>query len=446
MEMQAAGSNNRMPQATGVHSQSALQLEVRAAVDNLNWPPLASRGWSPLPSTALDERGAEGIEVGRGKKLKVLSWNVLCDGLSGAHPTRGGFLKAPKGSLDWEKRRWKILEEILKWDCDVLVLQEVDHHHDWLSPMLAKEGYRSLFVKKPIAPGIAFNPHLEDGCSLFYRAKVAAPSTAATATSADEGRASDELGKAATTTRAPTMTLDLLDAHTFTLAIVEEDDSAEDGKGAGDDGKDGPEKSPAEPVPGNQVAIISLLSVSAAGGVDGCNAGGETLVIVSTTHLKAVKNAHGETIRARQAKQLLDEVARFRAGHEQARGLPAGSIPLVIAGDFNATPRSSGGYEPLCYRQVTAHPLALQSALPTDEGFFTTWKIRPANKPQGEGSGVEGATRESKHCIDYMWVSGGVRPMSGSSLPSPDELGPTKAPSFVYPSDHFAIAVDLRLP
>eukprot|EP00752_Nemacystus_decipiens_P013467 g11929.t1 len=382
MEMQAAGSNNRMPQATGVHSQSALQLEVRAAVDNLNWPPLASRGWSPLPSTALDERGAEGIEVGRGKKLKVLSWNVLCDGLSGAHPTRGGFLKAPKGSLDWEKRR----------------------------------------------------------------AKVAAPSTAATATSADEGRASDELGKAATTTRAPTMTLDLLDAHTFTLAIVEEDDSAEDGKGAGDDGKDGPEKSPAEPVPGNQVAIISLLSVSAAGGVDGCNAGGETLVIVSTTHLKAVKNAHGETIRARQAKQLLDEVARFRAGHEQARGLPAGSIPLVIAGDFNATPRSSGGYEPLCYRQVTAHPLALQSALPTDEGFFTTWKIRPANKPQGEGSGVEGATRESKHCIDYMWVSGGVRPMSGSSLPSPDELGPTKAPSFVYPSDHFAIAVDLRLP
>lgn len=187
--------------------------------------------------------------------------------------------------------RWKILEEILKWDCDVLVLQEVGHHHDWLSPMLAKEGYRSLFVKKPIAPGIAFNPHLEDGCSLFYRAT-------ATATWADEGRASDERETVETTT-----TLDLLDAHTFTLAVVEED-SAEEGLDTSDGDKDGQKKGPAESVTGNQVAIISLLSVSSAGaaggGVDGSDAGVETLVIVSTTHLKAAKNAHGEIIRARQ--------------------------------------------------------------------------------------------------------------------------------------------------
>lgn len=160
--------------------------------------------------------------------------------------------------------------------------------------MLAKAGYRSLFVKKPIAPGIAFNPNLEDGCSLFYRATTAATATAA----ADEGGGFDEQETVATT---PKTTLDLLDAHTFTLAVVEQDDSAEEEEGAGDDGKDGQEKGPAEPVAGNQVAIISLLSVSPNGGVDGCDAGGETLVIVSTTHLKAVKNAHGETIRARQA-------------------------------------------------------------------------------------------------------------------------------------------------
>ncbi|CAN0526519.1 unnamed protein product, partial [Scytosiphon promiscuus] len=52
---------------------------------------------------------------------------------------------------------------------------------------------------------------------------------------------------------------------------------------------------------------------------------------------------------------------------------------------------------------------------------------------------------ESKHCIDYVWVSGGVRPERRSTLPSSEELGPARAPSFVYPSDHFAIAVDLRL-
>lgn len=86
-----------------MQSQGVLHREVRAAVDNLDWPPLASRGWAPLPAIPLDEGG---VGVEEGKKLKVLSWNVLCDGLSGAHPTRGGFLKAPEGSLDWDKRRY----------------------------------------------------------------------------------------------------------------------------------------------------------------------------------------------------------------------------------------------------------------------------------------------------------------------------------------------------
>lgn len=102
---QVVGSN-RIPQTIGAHSQSVLQREVRAAVDDLNWPPLASRSWAPLGAIPLPEGGVEEI-VEEGKKLKILSWNMLCDGLSGAHPTRGGFLKAPEGSLDWDKRRYE---------------------------------------------------------------------------------------------------------------------------------------------------------------------------------------------------------------------------------------------------------------------------------------------------------------------------------------------------
>lgn len=169
----------------------------------------------------------------------------------------------------------------------MVVLQEVDHHHDWLSPKLAKEGYRSLFVKKPIAPGIIFNPHLEDGCSLFYRTGNAAPATAPATPAPAES------------VRRTATTLDLLDAHSFTLAVVEQDDSSS----GGDDGQD-QKGGAAGPVAGNQVAMISLLSVSTADGVaDGNDDGGdgrETLVIVTTTHLKAAKTAHGEMIRARQ--------------------------------------------------------------------------------------------------------------------------------------------------
>lgn len=189
----------------------------------------------------------------------------------------------------------------------MLALQEVDHHHDWLSPMLAKAGYRSLFVKKPYAPGLAFSPTLEDGCSLFYR----------TADASEVGGGGGEGGgpegggydKRALSTRT---TLDLLDAHTFTFAVEERngEDGVDDSEGA--EGKKNKKNSNGQGrVVQNQVAAIALLRVCGAGG--GRNDGRtkqqqqqeqqekeESLVVAATTHLKASKDEYGETMRARQ--------------------------------------------------------------------------------------------------------------------------------------------------
>lgn len=158
-----------------------------------------------------------------------------------------------------------------------------------------------------------------------------------------------------------------------------------------------------------------------------------------------------------QVAQLLHEVDRFRAGHEAARGLPACSIPVVIAGDFNATPHPSdsggldgGGYEPLCYQRMMVNTLGLRSAFPVDS-TFTTWKIRLKSGAVASGTGLTPnvdamETKETKHCIDYVWVSGHVQTARRSTFPTAEELGPDRAPSFVYPSDHFALAIELRLP
>lgn len=201
---------------------------------------------------------------------------------------------------------WKLLEEILRWDCDVLVLQEVDHHHDWLSPMLAKEGYRSLFVKKPIAPGLTFNPTLEDGCSLFYRASVPAGGGGAGASAPRKGGGGhlEQGGPVSDKT-----TVDLLDAHTFTYAIdqTEDEEEGEEEKwveGEGDGSKSNSSATAAaaaaaaadKKVSQNQVAMISLLSVSGGGREGGAGA----LVVVATTHLKASKDKRGEVMRSRQ--------------------------------------------------------------------------------------------------------------------------------------------------
>lgn len=188
--------------------------------------------------------------------------------------------------------RWRILEEILRWDCDVLALQEVDHHHDWLSPMLQKEGYRSLFVKKPCAPGLEYNPTLEDGCSLFYRAN------------ADAGVGEGGEKECCTT-------LELLDAHSFTFAVVEDkdvDDGGEEGITQG--GETAGARDSQTPVVQNQVAMLVLLRVSTGQGPEGADQDADTrqesLVLVVTTHLKASKTEHGEQARARQVRIIRD--------------------------------------------------------------------------------------------------------------------------------------------
>lgn len=104
--------------------RQSLECEVRAAVQGLKWPPLLPRKWV-LPSeagggseSAADSGvkptgvhdaavadAVDGSEEVTAARLKVLTWNILCDGLSGSHPKKGGFLNAPEGSLDWNNRR-----------------------------------------------------------------------------------------------------------------------------------------------------------------------------------------------------------------------------------------------------------------------------------------------------------------------------------------------------
>lgn len=120
---QLLSSTINIPKQQGQKQKQECLLadEVRAAVEDLGWPPIVARGWATAavaPSDGGDSDGntvpdyaasddvekEDGMGTG-GVTLRVLTWNVLCDGLSGSHPEKGGFLKAPEGSLDWDKRR-----------------------------------------------------------------------------------------------------------------------------------------------------------------------------------------------------------------------------------------------------------------------------------------------------------------------------------------------------
>lgn len=69
----------------------------------------------------------------------------------------------------WETRRWRLLEEILRYQPDVICLQEVDHF-SLLERALASVGYSGRFVPKPDSPCIYLaDNNGPDGCAIFVR-------------------------------------------------------------------------------------------------------------------------------------------------------------------------------------------------------------------------------------------------------------------------------------
>lgn len=79
------------------------------------------------------------------------------------------FVRCPPEALSWSRRKYLILEEILSYRPHILCLQEVDHYHDTLQPVLAGLGYHGNFCPKPWSPCLDVEGNNgPDGCALFF--------------------------------------------------------------------------------------------------------------------------------------------------------------------------------------------------------------------------------------------------------------------------------------
>eukprot|EP00741_Cyanophora_paradoxa_P006963 tig00001065_g6736.t1 len=90
--------------------------------------------------------------------IRVMQYNVLAD----HYAAPGDFPAAPAAILDWGYRRWKLLEELLVREPDVLCMQEVDapHFAAFWEPELALAGYEGVFEAKGDG---------RDGSALFFK-------------------------------------------------------------------------------------------------------------------------------------------------------------------------------------------------------------------------------------------------------------------------------------
>lgn len=170
-------------------------------------------------------------------------------------------------------------------------------------------------------------------------------------------------------------------------------------------------------LPTNQVAIVQTLN---------CQVTGQQLC-VAVTHLKA--RSGWERLRSAQGADLLQRLRSITSQCGSHSDTAPGRIPLVVCGDFNAEPTED------VYRRFNSSPLGLNSAyklLSSDgqtEPAYTTWKIRPSG--------------ESRNTLDYIWYSRDALSVECLlNIPTEEQIGPDRLPSYHYPSDHLSLLCD----
>ena len=79
------------------------------------------------------------------------------------------FIKCCPSTFDWKTRRWRVLEEIIRHDPDIICLQEVDHPK-LMFKALQSVGYSGRFLHKPDSPCVYLpNNNGPDGCAVFFK-------------------------------------------------------------------------------------------------------------------------------------------------------------------------------------------------------------------------------------------------------------------------------------
>ena len=123
-----------------------------------HWPGDASgSGSGGLPSSPLG-----------GLVVRILSWNVLAELYAGP----GTYAHCPAWALAWPFRVRAIVADILRYDADVVALQEVqsEHFDAVIGPAMAAAGYGALYKTK--TREAAGTEGKVDGCAVFFRASA----------------------------------------------------------------------------------------------------------------------------------------------------------------------------------------------------------------------------------------------------------------------------------
>lgn len=172
-------------------SAEVVLLRIQAAA-SANWgsKPLLRRSWVAAAGLAAAASTGPSSAV----HLRVMQFNLLAQGLSAppGGPTPyatdlkgrpytesafGGFsaVPHPEHVFDFDAwRRWRLLEEILRCEPDLVCVEELDRFDDFFAPALAKFGFDGVFVPKCGAPSCNYGFY-SDGVAIFWNSALLRP-------------------------------------------------------------------------------------------------------------------------------------------------------------------------------------------------------------------------------------------------------------------------------
>ncbi|EKX40421.1 hypothetical protein GUITHDRAFT_113450 [Guillardia theta CCMP2712] len=149
--------------------------DAESAMSQTDEASLLPRAWQQA------RKFIESMPEEQDKEFLAMQFNMLAEGLSSGpsdqtpYPGKengswGGFsaVQNPDVVLNWEYRRWRLLEVILTSLPDLLGAQEIDRFPDFFYPILAQYGYTGLYCAKEKSPCIQFG-HYSDGVAAFWK-------------------------------------------------------------------------------------------------------------------------------------------------------------------------------------------------------------------------------------------------------------------------------------
>lgn len=367
--------------------------------------------------------------VKRGR-FTVLSYNMLADLY--ASPEQFGY--CPHWALHWPYRRTNLLRELLSYDADIMCLQEVQSTHftDFFAPKLAEAGYTAIFKRKT-SEMYTREAYAIDGCATFFRKDKFA---LVKKYEVEFNKAALSLAESMTPEKKNPALSRLLKDNVALIAVLEALDPPQI-PSPNMDGQNGVDGSPGPVVPRRQ------------------------LVCVANTHIHS--NPELSDVKLWQVHTLLKGLEKIAASAD---------IPMLVAGDFNATPGSAShnllvrGAVPPNAVELANDPLGILSPstklchhLPLASAYASVANGEPSADPAlvrlrrrldpatGEPK-FTSITRDFKGSLDYILYSTDFLAPSGAlELPDESEVrrkNNSGLPNDIWSSDHVALMAEFQ--